>query len=255
MIFRCLKLLLNFVVFNIFHYILIINSTIINVNNEDDLINGFNNNLEDILTINIKNTNLKITNNSIIDNINKNTLKKIIINGVAKEDSILILDNSINKLIFNNENIKEIHINKLTIYGFLDFVKYQEVILENVVLYGRLNFNNYKESNKLIDISNFQYYDKLNIKTNNCIDLYGNVTINNSYFYGNPSCSDSLLSFKGENINNLQINNSYFDGAYSNNCVSISNSSKSHISSSLFEKGGSFKNGGYLIFYFYFNVK
>ncbi|ORY70823.1 hypothetical protein LY90DRAFT_667261 [Neocallimastix californiae] len=244
MIFRCLKLLLNFVVFNIFHYILIINSTIINVNNEDDLINGFNNNLEDILTINIKNTNLKITNDSIIDNINKTTLKKIIINGVSKEDSILILDNSINKLIFNNENIKEIHINKLTIYGFLDFVKYQEVILENVVLYGRLNFNNYKESNKLIDISNFQYYDKLNIKTNNCIDLYGNVIINNSYFYGNPSCSDSLLSFKGENINNLQINNSYFDGAYSNNCVSISNSSKSHISSSLFEKGGSFKNGG-----------
>jgi len=48
MIFWCLKLLLNSIVFNIFHYILIINSTIINVNNEDDLINGFNNNLEDI---------------------------------------------------------------------------------------------------------------------------------------------------------------------------------------------------------------
>lgn len=80
--------------------------------------------------------------------------------------------------------------------------------------------------------------------------MYGNVEINNSYFYGSNSCTDSIISYNGDNKNSIDIENSYFDGIYLNNCISIIYSSNSNIYSCNFERGASYLNGGYLTFFF-----
>lgn len=101
------------------------------------------------------------------------------------------------------------------------------------------------EKRNLIEMNNFKYFALIDLKYN-CINLYGNVKINNSYFYGNPLCKNSLIYYNGKNINNIDIINSYFDGVYSNNCLTIIDSIKSNIYSSIFERGGGYINGGYI---------
>eukprot|EP00833_Pecoramyces_ruminatium_P003568 jgi/Orpsp1_1/1177600/evm.model.c7180000062083.1 len=249
--FRLLQILFCYILLIIYDYILLIHSKTINVSNENDIISGLNDNFDNIIIFNIENIDIKIYDNIIIEdhyNSTDNSLKYIYINGISNEYSILEFNNTLSKFIFSNENIEEIYLNNLTIYGNLEFINYQNVNINNVVLYGRMDFNNGISDNKLINIINFRYYglsyDKLNLKSNNCINLYGNVFINNSYFNGNSSCTNNILSYDGENINSIKINESYFNGNYIVGCISIIDSIKSEISSSIFENSYKYKSKG-----------
>ncbi|ORX75340.1 hypothetical protein BCR32DRAFT_285275 [Anaeromyces robustus] len=238
---------MNLLHFGIF--IIIINSIIINVNsnvisikNENDLINSFkSDNSIDTLVIKV-NRNIEILQDIEIKDCNYN---KVSISGNSVDTSILDFRNNYLGFIFNNKNITEISINKVTIKGNLFFKNYDyKITISNSVIKGGIDlYNSNSTNNSSITFNKVEYYGGTNNK-DNCMNLYGNVNITNSHFYGSSSCKDSILSYYGENINSIEVNNSSFDGVYSNNCISIIYSNESNIKSSTFERGAAFVEGG-----------
>lgn len=226
--------------FIIIFHIIAVNSLEITVNNEDELISNINSNKDNTLIINIKNININVSKKI---EINKN-IKKISIMGTSKNTSILNFDDITNGFIFNSF-IQEITFNELTIYGHLEFNNVKNVILKNTILNGSINTNNECSNNEMIQMNSFTFNALVNPE-NTCIKLYGNVKIENSYFYGNPSCKDSILSYNGESLNDINISSSFFDGMYSNSCIDINDAHESNIMSSVFEKGAAYTNGGYI---------
>ncbi|ORX49720.1 hypothetical protein BCR36DRAFT_353422 [Piromyces finnis] len=136
------------------------------------------------------------------------------------------------------------------IKGNLKFKNNMEVDIDNVLIMGTLDFNNqcFNDQcikNQSININNIIFNAEAEIDSKEyCINLFGNVNISNSLFYGNSLCKNGIMKYDGENMNNIKIDESYFDGNYSNQCLKIINSLKSFITSSKFEKGASFKTGG-----------
>ncbi|OUM59143.1 hypothetical protein PIROE2DRAFT_15401 [Piromyces sp. E2] len=222
----------------------------IKMTKEDDIINGYLNNKNNAeLIINIKNGDLIITNNI---NLNNNNIKKLKIIGESKDYSILNFSNINNGFIFGN-SIKEIELSKISINGNLKFMNNNKVEIGNVNINGILDFNSQCFDDQCIDdqsiiINNLNFHSKTESKEY-CINLFGNVKINNSFFYGNSSCKNGIMKYDGEHMNNIEIIDSYFNGEYLNQCFKIINSLKSEIISSKFEKGASYKNGGLLYIY------
>ncbi|ORX43048.1 hypothetical protein BCR36DRAFT_147567 [Piromyces finnis] len=250
-------------------------SSIIIIDNEEDLSHTINNyNLSDELEIHINDhTSINIVNEITI--INEN-IKKLSIRGSSKDTSILnfIPQNnkdkdtssieekknaSNNDIVKNNtsiyllfSSIPEIDISNITFYGNLYFTKSNKVTLKDINLYGTLeveksteldHFTTNNTSNP-INSSNINIYLKNvlfkgfpDTTKENCIHIDGgNVSIENSDFYGHSRCTDSLLKYNGQNLYNMKISNSNFNGMYSNNCLSISEAKASTIETSQFEK-------------------
>ncbi|OUM59146.1 hypothetical protein PIROE2DRAFT_15404, partial [Piromyces sp. E2] len=165
----------------------------------------------------------------------------------SKDYSILNFSNINNGFIFGN-SIKEIELSKISINGNLKFMNNNKVEIGNVNINGILDFNSQCFDDQCIDdqsiiINNLNFHSKTESKEY-CINLFGNVKINNSFFYGNSSCKNGIMKYDGEHMNNIEIIDSYFNGEYLNQCLKITDSLKSEIISSKFEKGASYKNGG-----------
>ncbi|ORX42623.1 hypothetical protein BCR36DRAFT_337130, partial [Piromyces finnis] len=88
-----------------------------------------------------------------------------------------------------------------------------------------------------------------------CINLFGNVIIDDSEFYGHSSCVDTILDYNGEYYNYLSISNSYFNGMHSNKCLKIYNSALATIDSCSFENGLANVYGGGAMLTYYSNVE
>ncbi|KAL6605508.1 hypothetical protein U3516DRAFT_30505 [Neocallimastix sp. 'constans'] len=219
--------------------IIIVDSTEIIIENENDLINSINDaSGKNEIIFNVNDKEIEIFNNIQINNI-----KKISITGKSKDTSSLKFNDISNGLFFNNVNSIEFF--NLTIDGYLYFESIRNLNIEDVNINGAIDFHETKENLSLnILINHLIYHAVISEKKYNCINIYGLVEINNSTFFGSPSCEDSLLNYNGENQNNLNITYSHFDGAYSNNCLSVSNSLKTDIGSCIFENGGAYINGG-----------
>jgi len=192
-----------------------------------------------------------IIGNGIIDiakNITlNNKIHNLIIIGDSKDNSTLNF-NTLNTDFIFVKSVNKIKLNKITIKGSLKFFNNIEVEIDDVNIYGTLTFNNQCSStkcteNQSININNLNFYSETD-SNEYCINLFGNVKINNALFYGNPSCKNGIMKYDGENINNIEITNSYFNGEFSNQCLKIVNSLKSYILSSTFRNGASLKNGG-----------
>jgi len=150
--------------------------------------------------------------------------------------------------LYFNSSVEEIEIKSINIIGDLFFKKNNKrIILDNVYLNGYINSDFDENSSSNIEIKDFTYKPKKE-SVENCINLSGNVKIDNSYFYGDSSCQNRLLHYNGFTNFIININKSYFNGEYKCPFLGIENASKANIKSSLFEKGYSSENidGGYL---------
>jgi len=172
-----MKSLLHLLLFiKLFHFILEVNSKSISVNNENDLINGFSNNKSvDELTIIINNGILNISNDI---NLNNNNIKKLIITGESKDNSILNFNNINNGFTFG-KSINEIKLNKISIKGCLKFINNINIEIDDVNINGTLDFNNQCSNDQCtndqsIYINKLDFYSETSSK-DYCINLFGNV--------------------------------------------------------------------------------
>jgi len=226
--------------------------------NEYDLTEFLNNKSEEEIIIKFNNTKVEISNSITICE-----LKSITFIGTSKEDSILNFKELSHNLIF--EFVDSIKFHNISINGNISFKLIRNIIIEDVNLngtiktfetinpkiydeiikkYGKMDKDYYRNNWSLnVYINNFEYH-AVTKEMDNCIELYGNTEINNSRFYGSPSCRNSLLKYYAEDLNSINISNSHFDGAYSNNCISINNAYYSKFISCTFEKGRSDNIGG-----------
>jgi len=217
--------------FNILLFIIIclslrINSEIISNENEFlKIISGDKENLE----LHIKN---EINFNDNV-NINK-SFNKISIIGNSTKNSKLNFINLYKKLSFS-EKVNEIEIINLSITGNVYFNNSKKITINNVSIKGYINSNFDKINNENVKISNF-IYNTSNYSSNVCVNLGGNVEIENSKFYGSSSCQERLFDFNGLDKYKLSIKNSYFSGEYGCPCLQVNNSTNSYIEDSIIEK-------------------
>ncbi|OUM69451.1 hypothetical protein PIROE2DRAFT_2537 [Piromyces sp. E2] len=197
------------------------------------------------IIINIDKTSISLHNHIEI----KNHLNNITIVGSSKEKSIIKFDDISMGFTFYN-NVKKIKITNLTIYGYIHFEGVNEIEFENVVFYGTLEANNGKnEYNDNLKLTNIIFYGMTSLKNKKaCMDLSVDTEINNSYFYGSSSFTESIIYFNGDDKFFIYITDSYFDGAYSIRCLDLQHVKTCNIKGSTFEKGSCLtgNDGGYI---------
>jgi len=233
-----------YIIFILSSFILYVDSAKVTINNEKELSDNLNSISKDDLIINIDKGSVDILN--IIEI--KNDYKSLSIVGISKEVSQLKLNNETSSLIFNS-SIPQIKIENLSIEGHINFKKYSNINFNNVILNGNLDIENYnKKGNGIMKFENFEFHSlmKFNSTKDNCIELYGEVIINESSFYGSSSCLDSIINYNGNEYNNFKVTKSYFDGMYLNSCLSLNFSNFTNIESTNFNRGASNDNGGYI---------
>ncbi|KAG4108226.1 hypothetical protein H8356DRAFT_1268355 [Neocallimastix lanati (nom. inval.)] len=133
------------------------------------------------------------------------------------------------------EKVNEIEIINLSITGNVYFNNSKKITINNVSIKGYINSNFDKINNENVKISNF-IYNTSNYSSNVCVNLGGNVEIENSKFYGSSSCQERLFDFNGLDKYKLSIKNSYFSGEYGCPCLQVNNSTNSYIEDSIIEK-------------------
>jgi len=222
-------------------YIINVLATQVSIKNEKDLTNSLIKSTN-ILTINIDNLNIDINDQIKIDH----DIEKLSIIGSSKEKSILNFNYEQHGFNFTN-SVKEIEINSVTINGKLEFNNNQNVTFENCVLNGVIESHDGSKNNKFIQMNNINFNCKTSL-VYNCMNLCGNVKIENSSFIGHPSCQDSIIHYFGERINSISIKNSFFNGIYKNNCIDINEGDNLNVQSSHFENCSSLLDGGYIFY-------
>ncbi|KAL6612841.1 7 transmembrane sweet-taste receptor of 3 GCPR-domain-containing protein [Neocallimastix sp. 'constans'] len=198
---------------NFFILLKVINA--IRVINEKDFINALTENYNEAL-INIT-TEIDIKSNIIIRN--------------SYDSSIL---NIFQSLSFES-TIDEIEIKNITINGNLNFINNKRVALEFLIINGNINSDFSDGSNEYVKLKNILYHPYKQLSYN-CINLSGNVFIENSEFHGNSICRNRIIHYDGLKIYNLNIKYTKFSGEYQNSCLSIYNT-YAEINFSNFEKG------------------
>eukprot|EP00833_Pecoramyces_ruminatium_P002513 jgi/Orpsp1_1/1176545/evm.model.c7180000058021.1 len=243
---------IRYILFIVFYLFITVYSVTVTINDEEELLNAINKNKSATeLEIKINNNSIDIVNGIIIEN----DIKKLTIKGTSKNSSILKFNDYDVGFLFNT--IPEVNISHLTIHGNLHFIKNRNIVIEDVNLFGALNIDKtfdqniyeslnsqdkyytyYAENLDLeVKIKEFNYNVLGKNEKENCINLYGNVVIEDSQFYGSSLCQNSLVSYNGEELNAITITNTKFNGASANNCLSINNAKNSLIQSSQFENG------------------
>ncbi|ORX58412.1 hypothetical protein BCR36DRAFT_394860 [Piromyces finnis] len=201
------------------------------IDNESKFIDIFNSDEKEIV-IHIESE--LLLNNELSIN---NTLEKLIIIGNSNDSSKIIInkEKSHQKIHFS-QNIKQVELLNITVEGNLFFDNNKKILIENVLLSGGIDSNFEKNQNDYFKFKNFNY------KTNEpfleyCINLSGNVEIENSKFWGNHHCEKRIMKHKGNDIYSFFIKNSYFSGEYQSSCLEIENVAQVQITNSFFEKG------------------
>lgn len=215
----------------------------ITIYNENDFINNINKNNIDSLILNIEDNEINVSEEI---NINYN-IKSLSIIGNSIKKSVITFNNKISGLIFN-DNIQNIKLKNITINGYLEFKNNKKIEIENIVLNGSINVNKEKNNYGLFEFINSKFKASTELK-NNCIELYGNVLIKNSEFFGNNKCMDYIINYKGENLFDINIYGSYFNGKFSNSCLHISEALYLNVTSSKFLNGENYRIGGYYKFF------
>eukprot|EP00833_Pecoramyces_ruminatium_P008952 jgi/Orpsp1_1/1182984/evm.model.c7180000083373.1 len=163
------------------------------------------------------------------------TVKKISFTGSSPEKSILNFAISEGQIYFG-ENVSEIEFSNISINGNIFFDNNERITLVNSTMNGYIYSNFEKNSNEYVKITNFSYRTS-NYPSYSCINLGGNLEIENSKFIGNSYCENRLLDYVGLDKYEISINNSYFSGEHGCPCLNIANSVNADIENSIFEKG------------------
>lgn len=198
------------------------------INNEDQFLNVINENDEEII-INIE-SEINISNNINIIN----SFKKVSINGISSNISIIHFSDLSHQLYFSN-NVEEIEIKNITVFGNININNNKKISIESTTLIGTI-LSNFTNTNEYVKFENF-IYSSNSISNYQCVNIGGNVEINNSKFISNISCQKYLLNYDGLNKYIITVKNSYFSGEYKCPCLSIENSKNVNINNSVIEKG------------------
>eukprot|EP00833_Pecoramyces_ruminatium_P003702 jgi/Orpsp1_1/1177734/evm.model.c7180000062623.1 len=158
---------------------------------------------------------------------------KISIIGNSGENSILNFINPYGQIYFG-ENVADIEFLNISINGNINFNNNKRITLKNSSLTGYI-YSNFEKSNEYIKLTNFSYKTS-NVQSYHCINLGGNIEIENSEFYGSSLCQNRLFDYTGLDKYKINITNSYFSGGYSCPCINIINSVNVNIENSTFEK-------------------
>jgi len=198
------------------------------IKDEKDFINKLSSDVK-VLVLDIENE-ISISNDINI----KNTFEKIVITGNSVNTAKLKFLDLSHHLFFGN-NIKEIELKNLSIKGNLHFQENTKVDIQSVSLHGYID-SNFSLNNGYINFSNFTY-ETSSVEVYNCINLEGNVNIDNSKFLGScSSCHNRLINFNGKNKYTLKIKDSFFNGDYRCPFLNINNGKNVDINNSTFEK-------------------
>jgi len=231
-----------------FHYIFFIICIIevikaTTIKNENDIINALSKNTSSIVIINID-SEIDVTEEIKINN----SIKTLYITGNSLDSSKLNLKYS----LYFDSSIKELKIKNINIDGNLFFKNNEKIIIDNVNLKGYIDSDFDENCNNSIEITELSYKSKEE-SVENCINLSGNIDIKNSNFFGNSSCRNRLLHYKGFRKYKFYLKESYFNGDYECPFLSIEKASYASIKSILFEKGYSSIDiwGGYIKKYYY----
>jgi len=230
---------------------------------EDELINGFKNTKNKSLkklVINLNDKTFEFSDDIKIES----SVEKLYIEGTSKDHTIIKFNNVTNGIIFTNSlnsSKQEIKFKNISINGYLKFNSIVNMVLEDANINGTMDIDKTIDIDK-DNISDEDYENYMNNYLNvtitmkkiiyngltdskyNCINLYGNVIIDESKFYGSPFCENSLIHYDGESFNSINISNSHFDGMFSNNCISMINGNSADIGSSEFENCSGHLDGG-----------
>jgi len=199
------------------------------VKNEDELLQILQKN-ENEITLDIK-SKIDITHTISISQ----TIKKITINGYSSDVSVLYFQDSSHPLFFG-ENIKEISINNISIFGNIYFDNNEKIEINSLSLTGNIDSNFERHNNEYIRIFNMTYSSS-EFSAENCINLEGgNTEINKSTFRGSKSCQNRLINFNGLERYKLSIIDCYFSGEYQCPFLNLDNGLMVNIENSTFEK-------------------
>jgi len=216
-----------------FLYVLILLCYIVksvSIKNESDLLSLFNkNDNQSNLIINID-SEIQINNNIKIEN----SFEKISFIGNDKDTSKLVFSNEEYQLYFT-ENVKEIEFKNLSIKENLFFDNNINVSFDTVNIYGSID-SNFEKNNEKIYFLNVSFTAS-NLPTDFCVNLSGNIEIDNSIFLGNKACQKRLFHFNGLDKYKLDIKNSYYNGNYECPLIRINNGKNVELYASYFDKG------------------
>jgi len=228
-------ILLIYLIFNI---IILVNSIVIK--NESEFRNIISNNAKEII-IDIE-SDISISSELKIDN----NIEKLIILGKSTDSSSIIFKDLTQHLLFS-KNIKHIELHNISIIGNVFFDNNKRILIYSVSLKGTVDSNYDEIENDYIKISNF-YYKTTSYVVGSCINLSGNVEIDNSQFWGGSSCQ-RIFQHEGYDKYTILIKNSYFSGEYNSSCLKIKNELQSYVMDSFFEKGycKPYTDGGYIL--------
>jgi len=219
----------------ILYYLKILNAVVIY--NEHDLVNILSNN-NDVVSIDIE-TEITVNINFTI----ASSLNSLSITGNPLSPAKL----EFKYPIYFGENIHDLNIKDITLVGNLFFNNNERITMKSVTLNGSIDskFNN--QTNEYIKISQM-IYKPSETNTYNCINLSGNVFIDNSIFNGNSKCNNRILHYIGLKKYNLFLTNNSFDGGYTCPCLSIEETPLANISNSTFKNAISSEKiaGGYI---------
>jgi len=240
----------------------LINTSTVIVNNEDELKNTLsylNNTSTDELIINVNNVKIDLLENFQIEG----SVGKLSIIGKSKNSSILNFEDTNNGIIYTNlvyDKTQEIKFANITIRGHLELYRIVNVIFEDVNIDGSILFD--KEFNyiwgdyisngseylmNIVDITismSKMIYNAIGYKNEYCIRLIGDVIINDSQFYGDGSCGETIIEYYGEDLYTMDVSNIYFNGMYKNNCFFLYSVPLATFYSSTFENGVATNYGG-----------
>ncbi|ORX84042.1 hypothetical protein BCR32DRAFT_242928 [Anaeromyces robustus] len=197
------------------------------VENENELKSALSSS-ENELTIKI-NTKIILNSDIVIDK----KFEKLSFIGTSVDTSSIQFSNLTHQIYFK-ENVQEIEIFYISIFGNIRFENNVDISIDEVNLYGSID-SNFESKSNLIEISNFNYYPS-SIYRDNCINLEGNVLLEDSFIYGNSFCQNRLLNYNGLDKYTITIVNTKFSGEYECSCVNINNGLNVSIKDSLFEK-------------------
>ncbi|ORX47574.1 hypothetical protein BCR36DRAFT_398414 [Piromyces finnis] len=164
----------------------------------------------------------------------KNPYKKLSFIGKSSEISSLKFED-ISKELHFTDNVKEVILKDLSIIGNIYFDNNIKVTISSVSLIGNI-YSDFKNNNEYLKIKDFKYKSST-FPSNNCINLGGNVEIENSEFFGSISCKNRLINYEGLDKYKMSIQNSYFNGENSCPFINIKNGINITINESRFEKG------------------
>ncbi|OUM62690.1 hypothetical protein PIROE2DRAFT_10950 [Piromyces sp. E2] len=243
--------------------LILIRASEITVNNEDELMKAFSlaeKNSSNELTITFNNVLIELPSNITVNT----SVKKLNIVGKSKEASVLKFSDPSQGIYLYNlfyEQDQEIKFKNMTVIGRMEFfsivnVKFEDFVLNGVAIFDKADRQIWNSGTPVYNMEYLQKqlvvtiymtrmtYNAYTTTPHYCINIFGNVKIKDSEFYGHATCVNTIIDYRGEGVSEFIVSNSYFNGMHENKLINLFNSINAVFTDSTFENGFTEINGG-----------